>query len=298
MKLQDTQYTADELALMNGDDISDVADRLESQNDDEAGLKSGAIKESKGDGDEQDPSLTAEQIDAETVAPKVDQPAEQEAPEPFIPKFDATGPENYAEAKAALRQEKIEARQKWGTGDLSDDEFAKVEAAIDDRIEALQAEYLTAQALARANQQIQAQQQRETLAGIAAAAKRDGIDYADEALAIVYDTKLKAVKADEAFKGKSFAEIAQEAHARVAKLFGKGTTPATGTPADGTKPNARANLPQTLGNLPAAAAPVLGDDLSQQFDAIDDPDLAEARWASMTAAQRNAMLRASLPARR
>jgi len=295
MKLQDTQYTADELALLNGEELpSDTAEAGSAQATGEEGTEAEAGNANEGQ--EAGSTETHEQQAATPETKAADEPAEQ--PQAFVPQFDATGPENYPEAKAALRQEKIDARQKWSTGDLTDEDFAKVEAAIDDRMEALQAEFLTAQALQRANQQIQAQQQRETLASIAAAAKKDGIDYGDEALAIVYDSKLKAVKSDEAFKGKSFAEIAQEAHARVAKLFGKATTPATGTPSDGTKPNARANLPQTLGNLPAAAAPTLGDDLSQQFDAIEDPDLAEARWAAMSAAQRQAMLRASLPARR
>ena len=122
-----------------------------------------------------------------------------------------------------------------------------------------------------------------------------GIDYQDEGLAILFDAKLKAVKADQAFAGKGFAEVAAEAHNRVASLLGKDKPQPTGTKADGTKPAERTQIPPTLSGLPAAAAMPVGQDLAAQLDAIDDPDLLETKWASLPSAQRNAMLRATLP---
>lgn len=289
MKLQDTQFTPEELAIMRGEDMP------EAKNEPQQASADADDGDEPPEGDDQ-----AEQTEQKAQAkdePAADADEAPASPEPFIPQFDATGPENYDEAKKAIRQERSEARQKWSMGELSDEQFAQVEATLEDRLEALQSEHLTAQALAKANAQIQAQQQRQTLEAIATKAKADGIDYADEGVAILYDTKLRQVLADAAFQGKPFSEQAAEAHARVAKLFGKATTPAAGTQADGAKPSERSKVPPTLAQLPAAAAPNMGHDPAAD-DLGDDPELAEARWAQMPTAKRNAVLRASLPARR
>lgn len=286
-KATDTQFTADELALMNGT----------AEPDQDAGTDdTPAVAVAENDDEDQPEGDTAPAeaapAAADEAAPASDEPA---AAEPFIPKFDATGPENYDEAKKAIRAEKLELRTKWSSGDMTDEQFAEAEAAVEDKMEALQAEFLTSQALARANQQIQAQKATQTLNAIAIQAKAQGIDYADEGLAILFDAKMKAVKADQAFAGKHFADIAAEAHKRVASLLGKDKPQPTGTKADGTKPAERVQIPPTLSGLPAAAAMPVGQDLAAQLDAIDDPDQLEARWASLPTAQRNAMLRSTLP---
>lgn len=290
MKIQDTQYTADELAIMNGQELPDTAPPVETQ---------AAAEAEEGDepGEAAAPAASTD-TPAEAAAADAGEPADDGA-KPFIPQFDATGPENYDEAKKAIRAEKAELRSKWSQGDLTDEAYAAAEAAIEDKMEALQSEHLTAQAMARANANIQAQQAKETLQSIANSAKAHGIDYQDEGLALLFDSKLKAVAADAAFAGKSYAERAHEAHNRVAQLLGKTTAvKPTGTKADGAKPQERTQIPQTLAGMPAAAALPVGQDLSSQLDSIDDPDLLEAKWASLPTSQRTAMLRASLPARR
>lgn len=285
-KAQDTQFTADELALMNGTAEPDQ----DTSTDDTPAV---AVAENDDEDQPEGDTAPAEAAPAAAdEAPASDEPA---AAEPFIPKFDATGPENYDEAKKAIRDEKTALRAKWSSGDLTDEQFAEAEAAVEDKMEALQAEFLTSQALARANQQIQAQQATQTLNAIATQAKAQGIDYADEGLAILFDAKMKAVKADQAFAGKDFADIAAEAHKRVASLLGKDKQQPTGTKADGAPPAERVRIPPTLSGMPAAAAMPVGQDLAAQLDAIDDPDQLEARWASLPTAQRNAMLRSTLP---
>lgn len=285
MAREDTQYTADELELMRGDK---PAATPETPPADEPAQAAADV----------DPDAAPAEAAAEPAAEALAaEPAADAAPEPFIPKFDGTGPENYDEAKKALRAEKTDLRAKWSAGDLSDEEYAQAEATIEDKLEALQGEYLTAQALTRANQQIEAQQAQATLSQIAAAAKGQGIDYADEGIAALFDTKMRGVAAEEAFKGKAFAEVAAEAHRRVAELFGKtaapAPAPATGKAA-GTPPAARAAIPQTLSNLPAAAAQPLSQDLVSQLAAIEDPDMAEAKFASLSPAQRNALGRSTM----
>jgi hypothetical protein len=217
-----------------------------------------------------------------------------EAVAPF--QFDGTLPADYSTQKQALRDEKAELRKQWSNGDLSDEDFAAAEAKWEDKYEALQASYLTAQALATANAQIVAQENTKVLRGIAAEAAKQGIDYADDSVAMVYDQKLTQVRNDPAFKDKTFAQVATEAHSRVAKLFGKATTPPTDTKADGAKPAERTKIPQTLANMPAAAASNPGQDLED--DLGDDPDIAEARWAQMPTSKRSAVLRSTLPANR
>lgn len=291
MKPTDTQYTADELAIMNGQELPDTAPPVETQ---------AAAEAEEGDepGEADAPAAEAASTDTPAEAAAADGEQADDGAKPFIPQFDATGPENYDEAKKAIRAEKAELRSKWSQGDLTDEAYAEAEAAIEDKMEALQAEHLTAQAMARANANIQAQQARETLQTIASTAKAQGIDYQDDGLALLFDSKLKAVAADAAFAGKSYAERAHEAHNRVAQLLGKAAVKPTGTKADGAKPQERTQIPQTLAGMPAAAALPVGQDLSSQLDAIDDPDLLEAKWASLPTSQRTAMLRASLPARR
>jgi hypothetical protein len=293
MRLQDTQYTADELALMRGEPmpgetaVDDEAPSASTAND----LTDADLDAEAADGDAPASDDAAEPAAAE-VAPEAEPQAE--AP-PF--QFDGSLPADYATQKQALRDEKTALRTQWSNGDLSDEDFAAKEAEWEDKYEALQASYLTAQALATANAQIVAQENTKVLRNIATAAAKQGIDYADDAVAMVYDQKLAQVKADPAFKDKPFAQVAAEAHTRVAKLFGKVTTPATETKADGTKTNERVRIPTTLANMPAAAATNLADSVAED-DLGDDPDIAEARWAQMPTSKRSAVLRSTLPANR
>jgi len=289
MKLQDTQYTPDELAVMRGEELPTEAPAEEAV----AASEPNAVVDE--DLDEESKEAIAEVLKDDDANPAILPDSEKaEAPETFVPEFDGTPPANYTEQKAALREEKRALREQWSNGDLSDDEFASKEAEWEDKYEALQRDYLTSQALATANAQIQAQQNTKVLKAIADGAAKQGIDYGDEAVAMVYDQKLAQVRNDAEFAGKSFAKQAAEAHARVAKLFGKATTPPTNTPADGAKPDKRSQIPPTLSNMPAAAAPNLNQDPAS--DDLDmDPDLAEARWAQMPTSKRTAVLRATLP---
>jgi len=290
MKPQDTQYTDDELALMRGEDLpADEPDTIEAQ---AAPAAEYVDPDLEGEGTTDGP--------ATDEAPATEAAAQEEPEAAFVPQFDGSLPADYEANKAALRAEKVELRTQWSNGDLSDDEYAAAEAKLEDRFEALMTDAAAAKALQRANEQMQAQKQAEaakqaqaTLKSISEAAKTQGIDYTDEGMAVLYDAKLRQVGADPAFKGKPFAEVAQEAHNRVAQLMGKATP--THTKADGARPNARASLPQTLANLPAAAALPVGQDLDSQLDAIDDPDVLEAKWASLPTAQRQSMLRSTLP---
>lgn len=283
----DEQFTPDELALMRGD----AAPADSRPEPDAEAIADAAVADADAAAPAEDQVAPAED------APSLSSNDSETSGDGFIPKFDATAPEGYDEQKKAIRDEKQALRSKWSNGELSDEEWAQQEAALDDRYEALRDEYLTAQALKKANEQIQAQQQQETLLKIAADAKKVGIDYSDPGIGSLYDNRLSMVASEDAFKGQPFDVIAREANRRVLELFGKTTAPQQEQPKPKGAPN-RPQLPPTLANMPAAAAQPVGSDLSDQLDAIDDPDILEAKWASLPASQRSSMLRSTLPSRR
>jgi hypothetical protein len=299
-RASDEQFTPDELEMMGASSASAASANPPPSDEALADAAVAAPDDGVANGDHTE-AADATAADASEQA-AADATAESE-PQPFVPQFDGSAPADYEQQRKAIREEKAQLRAKWSSGELSDDEWAQQEIAIDDRYEALREQYLVAQALDKANKQIQEQQQRETLQNLANVAKRAGVDYADPGIAALFDNRLNAVAAEDGFKGKPFAEIAAEANKRVLSLFGKAAAaPAQQTQQPGaktgTKPSMRDTIPQTLANLPAAAAPQTGSDIDDQLAAIDDPDVLEARWAAMPASQRSAMLRSTLPARR
>jgi hypothetical protein len=304
MPRTDDQFTADELEMMNG---TSSAASTNPEPDAEA-LADAAVASQETDtqaspsDSDSETTTTGDEAPADTQSASAAVQDQTEADKGFVPKFDATAPENYEEQKKALRAQKAELRSKWSSGELSDEEWAQAETQLDDQYENLRDQYLTAQALQKANEQIQRQQQQDTLKRLAADAKRSGIDYNDPGLAMLFDNRLSTVAASDEFKGKPFDAIAAEANRLVLQLFGKtGAQPEASPPnpkGQGAPSMQRQKLPQTLADLPAAAAQPVGSDLADQLDAIDDPDILEAKWASLPTSQRSAMLRSTLPARR
>lgn len=225
------------------------------------------------------------------------EPAAEEAPEPaaFVPEFKGELPADFAEAKKAITTEKGALLKQWSEGELSDEDYAAKVAELDDRRDALVSQQTRVETLAEANRQMQAQQAQQTLHGIKTEAAKVGVDYADEGMAAMFDAKLNGVLRDEAFKGKSFAESAAEAHARVLKAIGKTAAPAAAPAAPAAPPKAeKPPIPPTLGMMPNAAPQANAQDLGDELASITDPDEAEARWAAMPARVREQQLRGSV----
>lgn len=296
----DDSLTADEIELMQGQaqaskapeaDLSDEIAAAQADDGADTAAETADAAQAAADGADESAGESSAESDGESAG---ESNGESEG---FVPKFQADAPANYEDQKKALRTEKAELRQKWSSGELSDEEWSAQESALEDKYEALRDQYLTAQALQKANEQIQAQQQQDTLRRLAADAKKLGIDYSDRATASVFDIRLNEVAQDPAFQGKSFDVLAAEANRRTLEMFGKVPGANTVPPkAQGTPPPQRAKIPPTLANMPAAASQPVSD----ETDAIlntDDPDLAEARWASLPTQKRSAMLRSTLPGR-
>ena len=142
------------------------------------------------------------------------------------------------------------------------------------------------------------------MAAVALASKKAGhIDYATDSLACQqFDAQFAAVRLDPANAKLPPAEQAQKAHNLVLAMRGIAPTaapaPSPAPAATSSAAPAKPVVPPSLASMPAAAAQPIGADPLDDIMGIEDPDVREARWAALTPAQRNAALRATVPATR
>lgn len=294
MGIKDDDLLPEERALMNGTAAED-----EPQDEPDAVAAAGVEDEAAEGAAE--PASTEPAAEAK---PDAEAETEAAAAEPAKPAVEASQAYEVADTKAiadqrkTLRAEKAGIEAKWASGELSDEDRAAKIGELDDQLDTLLIEQTRAETLREANAQRAMQDQVSALKRIAATAKGQGIDYADDGMGAMYDAKLRAVAADPAFAGKAFEDVAAEAHARVLKAIGRDPAAPTPTPTPAPTPakreSPRANIPPTLGAMPAAAAQPVGDELAAQIDAITDPDELERRWAALPASKRTSMLRSTV----
>jgi SWI/SNF-related matrix-associated actin-dependent regulator 1 of chromatin subfamily A len=256
---------------------------------------------------EADPAAAAAASAAETP-PTAEALAEIAADEATVaapapaPQFRVASSEAIEADMQALETEKAEAFQKVMSGDMEAAEYSKLEAATNRKIGKLQAQIT----LAEANAQTAAQAEASTVFALMDRSQRTGqLDYrADVTAQKQFDLALLMAEADPENAGKSFADLCETAHSAVlamrgiAKAAAVTAAPAVAAvvaaPAAPAAPKPR-DIPQTLVNLPAAAAVPVGNDFMTQFNAITDPDEADALLASMPKAQRQALMRSTMP---
>lgn len=284
-----SEMTADELAVLDGKPIAETpeanAPEVEAEADEQPAAEAAPAA-----------AEPAAEPAAEVVA---EQPAAEVQPAPTL--YDIPN-DDFAAQRDAIKAERREVESKWSGGELSDDERVAALEAIQDKSDALLIAQTRAATLTEANAQAErkAVEQRVSLENAAMKAlaeaevaniakKLPAIDYRTDTLAQTqFDMMFSAVKANPANAGLSAKEQVAEAHKAVRALRGMGQ------PAP-VEPKPKPTIPQTLGNLPSAAAQPVGSDLAEQLEAIDDPDVLEAKWASLPANQRANMLRATLP---
>lgn len=307
MSMKDDDLLPDERALLEGKPLSDGTEPQQ------------AAGGADGDGGE-----SAASHDAGTGAPS-DAPADgavddegaidQTALEAVAsdetaarPTYDKPEARDYETERKTLRASKTDIQKKWSDGELSDEEYAAKTAEVDDQLDALLVAKTEAQTIENLNKQAIIQDQQKVLNAISAASKQaNELDYTDEKVATAFDNMLRTVAQDPDNAGKSFAELAQLAHTGLCAVRGiqrgsvtqKTKDGAAGEAKDGEKTgdksaSMRAAIPQTLGNMPAAAAVPVGNDAITSLAALDDPDAAEAALAAMPAAQRSALLRSTI----
>lgn len=287
-------FTKEDMALMSPPEVAAAKEINAAAEAGEDVLGDGVAVEAVAEtppADEPAAEAAADETSATETTDETDETDEttDEAPASFVPELRGEAPADYTTKKAELRSERADLHKQWSAGEIEDDAYNEQLVAIEDRIEELQSAHVRAEALNEANRQIQAQRQADVLQGIAKDAKKAGIDYTDDGMAAMFDAKLRATLADAAMKGKAFADVAAEAHARVLKAIGKDKpAPAATTTTERPKPPA---APVTLKSLPVAERPNTGDDLVEQWKHLEGHK-AEAFFAKLTPAQQDRLLAA------
>lgn len=240
----------------------------------------------------------ASAADAAEVEPgsTADDPAAAEAP-PAL-QVEAT---DFAAKRAELRTKEAEIEKKWSAGELSDDERVAQLGAVRDESDQLLIAQTEARTLANINEQNARAANQAVIENLRKQGIAAGLDYKPGGEhAIEFDAQIKALATHDAWKGKTFAEAAAEAHRRVTAIFGKAPAPtpaaAAAPAADPAKPAkpAKPAIPPTLGDLPAAGAPALGNGLMESLQGAD-PDEAEAMLARTPAREKEQLLRSTMP---
>ena len=261
-----------------------------------------AENEQNASGEKEDAAAPTADEAAAALAEMTPEPAAPTAPKAFeVPAddFDAKRKALQAERKAVIKQ--------WGDGELTDDEYAAKLDELDGSIYTVIQQQAKQQTLAEINAQQareaqakQEQAENAVMIEVAKASKASNqIDYGADADACkAFDAAFNAAKADSKNAGLTLKQIAERAHRGVLAMRGiEPVAPAPAPAAAATKPKPPAP-PTTLGTMPAAAAQVVGDAFDETFDAIEDPDEREAKWASLSAAQRQQQLRRTVPTTR
>jgi hypothetical protein len=224
---------------------------------------------------------------------------------PFVPTYDTSTPEGLDARLTAIQTEQatIKAEQKalkvkFGTGDMTPQEWADQDEALQDKRDALAHEAThwvgvktRAEMVAQQNQQTMTQAIDSERKAFFRDAKKEGIDYSDAKLRTKLDIAFNAIAnhPDNASRTVNDAyDTFVEAHQLVKAQIGwKAPAPAAvPTP----KANAPRNAPQTLANIPAAAAADTGDDTLAKFNALQGED-AERYLASLPKKEVERMLK-------
>ena len=290
------------MADMSPEEVAAIEGRAAAATTDEviaeaAGVESDAAEVTEAaEPTEQAPAQEA----AEPAAAEAAEAEPVEAAEPAKPVAYQVPDTDFKAQREALRAEKRALVAKWSEGELTDVEYAEQDDQIGERLSEITAQQTRADTLREITEQNRLQAQRvaaeaenAAMAALAAASKAAGqVDYAtDKPAAAQFDALFAAAKLDPANSGLAAAALVQKAHSAVLALRGIVTAPK----AEAAQPKPKPVIPQTLGNLPTAAAQPVGIDMADQLQAIDDPDVLEAKWAAMPASQRQQMLRATLP---
>jgi hypothetical protein len=201
--------------------------------------------------------------------------------------FNVNAPADYKTTRAALLAEKSEAMAKMMNGELDSSEYAAIEMQVMDKLEDLSAQRIRAETLQELNAQSAAKTQTQVIQQLVASAAAD-VPYATDAKAQrQFDMALREVSTDPDNDGKSFADLASEAHRVVLAL--RGITPKTtaAAAAEARKPQGQA--PVTLRGIPAASTANTGGNLIEQLSRLKGPEY-EAAYSKLTPAQKAEML--------
>lgn len=266
----------------------------------------------KADGQQQADDADAAQDDAADegddeakAKPKAADQAQDLLDDEPPPVLEATTTKDFDVERKAIRAERRDIEAKWASGELSDDERQTQLDALDDRAETLIREQARADALREVNEaQQRAYQQRiermeqDATMGIIKAAKAAGtIDYvADQLAQRQFDMALNMLKADPSNARTRPNVLVDQAHAAVLALRGiAAAQPQANTAASQPQakpqpqPKSPRQVPVTLAGVPAAARPVVNDDIMEQVADMDPIEME--RWmADLSPAQQRRVM--------
>jgi hypothetical protein len=201
--------------------------------------------------------------------------------------FNVNAPADYKTARAALVAEETEAFAKLMGGEMDSAEYAAIKSRVLDSLEDLSAQRIRAETLQELNAQSAAKTQTQVIQQLVASTAAE-VPYATDAKAQrQFDMALQQVGADPDNAGKSFANLAGEAHKVVLALRGitAKTTPAAA--AEARKPQGQA--PVTLRSIPNAATSNSGGNIVEQLSRLSGQDY-EAAYDRLTPQQKASML--------
>lgn len=233
----------------------------------------------------------SEQAAADDSVQAEDEPAaanaEHEPSEAEAPQYQTKPRAELQAERRALRAERSEAFQKFSTGEMSAEEYQAVETRVDDALE----EITVQSALALANEQQALASQRQHVDRIKALGKSQGIDYADQANAAMFDRSLNLVASDPAIAAKGEAAIYNEAHRMVLAMQNITITiqPKTQAADKTPPPRERPKGPLTLRDMPAAASSQTSGGPAEQLSRLSGLDFQD-QVAKMPREQRNAWM--------
>jgi hypothetical protein len=290
--VEDTEYSAEELAAMQGvagdddeesDDKNDGGEGAEASTGDDAdgaaAEDDGKKAESVTDAAQADTGQAAEEVSAEPAAE-------------FNPRYQAKLPEDFDASVTALKEETRALAEKFKSGEMEFDDYSTQLEALQARRDDLSELRVKASIAADMNTQTAEQQWQFTIDRFTKAVARDEkIDYSkDLEKQADLDTFVKALAGNVANADKSMDWFLTEAHRRVKALHGIAEPVAEEKKPE--KPDRKppiASVPKTLAQVPGSDGP---GDVSGEFanvDALEGMDI-EAAIAKMTPAQRERYL--------
>lgn len=315
--------TPEEISAMNGTDVADddidalkavagnanLSDDEEDDDDDDDGGDGGDGQPVEGKGAADTGDDDADKVAAKTAGDPAtgaataqddddqgddedDQPIRNQ---PFIPKYEARLPENYAQTIADLKSAEDDLKAKFKAGDIEFDEFEEQRAQIQSQRETLNSAKLKAEISQEMGQQTAQQTWQNTVNTYLTAVRKEVDYFANEDLATDLDGFVKQLANNPKHANRDMTWFLAEADKRVRALHD--LAPRKAAKATEKKPDELPNRKPNLDKAPKSLAQVPGGDgpgdVEGEFAHLDnlEGDELEAAIAKMTPAQREKFAR-------
>lgn len=269
---------AEEAAL----ELDESGNPVETEDEEQEAAAAAAATEEEDD----EPAAAPAPSPAPAPAPAADAPAPAPAPveapapapsEPPAPQYTVEAVD-FKAAREALDAREAELDAKFDDGLITREERQAALKEIRSEDRELTRQEAEASTITRINQENAVRDAQATIAHFKAEGAKVGIDYTNPTIGRLFDAEMQSVASEEAFAGKTFRELATEAHARIAKIMAK---PAAATPAPAPAPAPRpapdlSKLPPTLHKAPPALDPNVAGNEFAHLDGLEGAEYEKA----------------------